>query len=63
MTWRKMLNYLRNEDLDIKSFERKIVSQLQTQFSFKIKSHFRSMLLSVVCEWCFTEESTTKPTQ
>ena len=58
----KMQNYLRCEDLDITNDERKLIFQLRTKMCFKVKSHFRSMHLNVVCEGCFTEESTTKHT-
>ena len=58
----RMQNYLRCEDLDITNDERKLIFQLRTKMCFKVKSHFRSMHLNIVCEGCLTEESTTKHT-
>ena len=58
----KMQNYLSSDDIDISNDERKLIFQLRTKISFKIKSHFRSMHYNTICEGCFVQESTTKHT-
>ena len=55
-------NYLSSEDIDITNHERKLIFQLRTSMNFKIKSHFRRMHESVLCEGCHLEESNTKHT-
>ena len=57
-----MQNYLQSEDMDITNDERKLIFQLRTTTSFKIKSHFRSMHYNTLCEGCFIEQSTKKNT-
>ena len=58
----KMQNYFKNEDMEITNEERKLIFQFRTTISFKIKSHFRNMHISIICEGCFVDESTTKRT-
>ena len=58
----KMQNYLQSEDMDITNDERKLIFQLRTKMSFRIKSHFRRMHSNIICEGCFIEQSTTKHT-
>ena len=58
----KMQNYLVSEDIDITKNERKLIFQLRTKMSFKIKSHFKSMHSNIICEGCFEQESTTEHT-
>ena len=48
-----MQNYLYTEDIDISNEERKLILQLRTKMCFRIKTHFRNMHQSVLCEGCF----------
>ena len=58
----EMQNYLSSQDIEITNHERKLIFQLRTSMNFKIKSHFRRMHESVLCEGCHLEESNTKHT-
>ena len=49
-------------DLEINSYERKVIFQLRTRMHFKIKNHFRNMHEDSICDGCRKYESTTKHT-
>ena len=57
-----MQNYLFTEDIDISNEVRKLIFQMRTKMSFRIKTHFRNMHHNVFCGGCNLEESTTKHT-
>ena len=48
----KMQNYLQTEDLEINSYERKVIFQLRTKMHFKTKNHFRNMHEDSICDGC-----------
>jgi hypothetical protein len=56
----EMQNYLKSDNMDINNNERKLIFQLRTRMSFKIKSHFRNMCEDSICDGCRKEESNTR---
>ena len=56
----KMQDYLNTTDIDITNEERKVIFQLRNKMTFKIKTHFRNMYTSTICEGCKIELLTTR---
>ena len=59
---RLKMQKFKSEDMHITNDKRKLIFQLRTKISFRIKYHLRRMHSYIICEGCFIEQWKTKHT-